>query len=114
MNSINVCTCQNYPEELKDLSLIEEAVIARAHPVISIIKLRPSGASLSASYQRIRGHAVVLPQNPGPLLDLLPSASLQLHDIIRVVWAGKRLHTDADLRPYGRIRKAIILRLYSG
>lgn len=108
-SQINVCTCQNYPDALNDLTLVEEAVIARAHPVISILKLRPAGASLSASYQRIRGHAVVLPQNPGPLLTLLPSSSLELHDVIRVVWAGKRPHTEGDIRPFGRIRKNKIL-----
>lgn len=108
-NIVNVCTCQDYPGFLKDLTLVEEAVIACAHPVISIIKLRPSSTSLSASYHRICGHAVVLPQNPGPLLDLLPSNTLQLHDIIRVVWAGKRPHTLADIRSFGRIRKARVL-----
>lgn len=36
--------------------------------------------SISVSYQWIRGHAVVLPQNLGPLLDILPSSNLVLHD----------------------------------
>ncbi len=73
INGINTYTCHSYPESLKDLTLVEEAVIARAYPIISIIKLRPSGASVSASYSRIRGHTVVFPQQPGPLLNLLPS-----------------------------------------
>lgn len=109
INSVNVYACQNYPNVLGDFTLVEEGVIARAHPVISILKLRPSGTSFSASYQRIRGHAVVLPQNPGPLLTLLPSPTLQLHDVIRVVWASKRPHTVADIRLFGRIRKRKIL-----
>lgn len=59
-----------------DLTLVEEAVIARAHPIVSILKLRPTGGSdPAATYQRIQGHAVVLPQNPGPLLQLLPLAT---------------------------------------
>ncbi len=76
---------------------MEEAVIALLHPIISIIKLRASGASVSASYLRIRGHAVVLPQQSGPLLNLLPSNNIQLYDIIRVVWLGKRSPNDNNL-----------------
>ncbi len=109
INGINTYTCHSYPESLKDLTLVEEAVITRAHPIISIIKLRPSGASVSASYSRIRGHAVVLSQQSGPLLNLLPSNDIQLHDIIRVVWLGKRPPNDNNLRYFGRIRKAKVL-----
>ncbi len=108
-SQINVCECQSYPAALDGLTLVEEAVIARAHPVISILKLRPAGASFSASYQTIRGHAVDLPQNPGSLLTLLLSASLRLHHVIRVVWAGKRPHTEADIHPFGRVRKTRVL-----
>lgn len=38
-NFVNVCVCQNYPEALEDLTLVEEAIIALAHLIISIIKL---------------------------------------------------------------------------
>lgn len=55
---------------------MEKAVIARAHPIISIIKLRPNGASVSASYSQIRGYVVVFPQQPGQLLNLLLSNKL--------------------------------------
>ena len=108
-NIINVCACQDYPDVFKEITLVEEAVIARAHPIISILKLRPSGASLLASYQRIRGHAVILPQNPGPLLDMLLSNAFLLHEIIRVVWAGKRPYTAADILAFRRVRKEKVL-----
>lgn len=39
INGINIYTCHSYPESLKELTLVEEAVIAWAHPIISIIKL---------------------------------------------------------------------------
>ena len=109
VNAVSMSACQSYPMILKDLTSVEEAVFARAHPVISIMKLRPSGASRFISYQRIRGHAVVLPQNPGPLLDILPSSSLVLHDVIRIVWASKRPHTVEDIRPFARIRRDKVL-----
>lgn len=53
VNGINTYTCYSYPTVLQDLTLVEEAVIAQAYPIIPIIKLRPSGASVSASYSRI-------------------------------------------------------------
>ena len=113
VNAVSMSTCQSYPMILKDLTSVEEAVIARAHPVISIMKLRTSGASRFISYQRIRGHAVVLPQNPGLLLDILPSSSLVLHDVIRIVWASKRPHTVEDIYPFARIRRDKVLLEYS-
>ena len=95
------CAFQSYPAALDGLTVVKEAVITHAHPLISILKLRPAGASFSASYQRIQKYWVVLQRNPGPLLTLLPSSSLKLHDIIQVVWAGKRPHTEAGIHPFG-------------
>ena len=61
-NQVNFTTCAQFPMELAGLTLVEEALIARAHTVISILNLRPAGGSKpTATYQRIRGHAVVLP-----------------------------------------------------
>ena len=84
-NCINVSPCQKYPDILSDLTPVEEAFIACAHPVMLIIKLRPSGSGSSALYYRIRDHTVVLPQNPGPLLTILPSSTLAPHNVIRIV-----------------------------
>ncbi len=95
-----------YPQ---DLTLVEEAVIAHAHPVISILKLRPAGSSLSTSYQRVCDYAVVLPQNLGLLLTLLPSSSLILHDVIQVIWAGKQPHTNVDISPFVYVKRSKIL-----
>lgn len=50
INCINVSPYHKYPDILSDLTLVEEAFIARAHPVMSIIKLRPSDSDFSTSY----------------------------------------------------------------
>lgn len=110
ISQINVCTCQNYPDAFNDLTLLDEAANAYAHPVISILTLRPAEASFSVSYQRVRGYAVVLPQNPGLLLNLLPSPSLELHDIIQVVWIRKKPHTEGVICPFRHVRKNKILK----
>lgn len=109
VNGINIYIYRRYPIVLHDFTLVEEAVIARAHPIITIIKLRPSGASVSASYSRIREYAMVLPQQLEPLLNLLSARYLHLHDIIQVVWLEKRPHNKVDLRYFGRIKKVKVL-----
>lgn len=108
-NFINTTFCQLYPSALDDLTLVEEAVIARAHPVISILKLRPAGVGPAVTYQRVRGHVVVLPQNPGLLLSILPSRSLILHDVVRIAWASKQTHTAADIQPFVKVRQERVL-----
>ena len=71
-NQVNVMPCDLFLIELTRLTLVEETLIAWAHFVISILKLRPaSGSKPTAIYQQISGHAVVLPQNPGLLLYIL-------------------------------------------
>lgn len=106
ISQINVCMCQNYPDALNNLTLVEKAVIACAYLVISILKLRPIGVS---SHQQVPEHEVVLTHNPGPLFTLLPSSSLVLHDVFRVVWARKMPHTKSEICFFGRIRKNKIL-----
>ena len=81
-------------------------MVARAHPVISILKLRPIGGSNpAATYQRVRGHAVVLPQNPGLLLQILPSSTFQPHEVIRVVWISDKPYTTDHLQRYLQVRR---------
>jgi hypothetical protein len=110
MNGVNVTMCQDYPTELEDLTLIEQYAIARSHPVGAILKLRPNGLQNPAAYNGIRGHIVTIPQNPGPLLDILPSPELQFHDHIRIVWLGKTDPTVHDLKPFVEVRKDKVLR----
>ena len=110
MNAVNVTMCQHYPKELQDLTLVEEYAIARSHPIGAILKLKPNGVRNPTAYNGIRGHIVTIPQNPGPLLDILPSPDLQFYDHIRIVWAGKAEPTADDLRPFVEIRKEKVLR----
>ncbi len=84
-NSLPRIDCQLYSPALADLSMAEEAAIARAHPVVSIFKLRSSGAFNLVIYSRIKDHTVLLPQNPALLLTLLLSSTLALYDVIRIV-----------------------------
>lgn len=108
-NLVNVTLCQNYPFPLEDLTLTEEYAIARCHPLGLIVKLRPSGRLSSISHRALRGHFIVIPQDPGPLLRILTSPDLGLDNLIRVFWVGSRPPSEADLRPYLAIRKHKVL-----
>ena len=46
LNLVNVTTCQHYPSALEDLTVIEECLIAKSHPVGTILKLRPGAVPL--------------------------------------------------------------------
>src|SRR5271170_5099024 len=110
LNAVNVTMCQHYPQELEDLTLMEEYTIARSHPIGTILKLKPNGVRNPTAYNGIRGHIVTIPQNPGPLLDILPSPDLQFHDHIRIIWTGKTEPTVDDLKPFVEVRKEKVIR----
>ena len=99
-NSINVTMCHHYPSALEDLTVVEECLIAKCHPVGTILKLRPCGHSSPTNYNALRGHMIVIPQDPGPLLHILPSPELRLDNLIKVFWLGKRAPADTDLNPF--------------
>ncbi|KAJ6087102.1 hypothetical protein N7467_006016 [Penicillium canescens] len=105
LNRVNTTICQNYPLALKGLTLVEECLIARCHPLGVILKLRPGGHTLPVSYHALRGHFI----DSEPLLDILPSLALTLHDVIRVFWLGKQPVTYTDLSPFLLVRKHRVL-----
>ncbi|KAN0083232.1 hypothetical protein V8E54_002320 [Elaphomyces granulatus] len=109
LNSVNVVMCHDYPDALKNLTIVEEAVIARRHPVGSILKLRPGNCRSPSSYYALRGHIVIIPQQLGPLFRILPSPDLRFQDIIKVFWVGKCQPSSDDLKPFLQIRKNKVL-----
>lgn len=108
-NLVNVTLCQHYPHELEDLTLSEEYLIAKSHPLGVVVKLRPGGRSSPLNYHALRGHFIVIPQDPGPLLQILPSPEPRLHTLIKVFWLGSRPLADTDLNPFLLVRKPRVL-----
>jgi hypothetical protein len=94
---MNVTLCQDYPSALEGLTTVEECLIARCHPAGAIFKLRPGGYVTSVNYYALKGHMIVIPQDPGALLDILPNDDLSLQTLIKVCWLGKTLPSIADL-----------------
>jgi hypothetical protein len=109
LNRVNVTLCQNYPSVLENLTPVEECLVAKCHPLGVIIKLRPGGHTSPSNYRASRGHFIVIPQDPEPLLEILPSPVLSLYDLIRVFWLGKQPATYNDLSPFLLVRKHRVL-----
>ena len=107
-NIVNVTLCQDYPSALEGLTLTEEYLFAKCHPLGVVLKLRPGGRSSPVNYHALRGHFIVIP-DPGPLLDILLSPELTLHSLIKVLWLGARPPVDSDLNPFLAVRKAKVL-----
>src|SRR5271156_700526 len=108
-NFVNVTMCQHYPSALEELTPVEECLIAKCHPVGTILKLRPGGHPSPTNYNALRGHMIVIPQDPGLLLQILPSPELRLDNLIKVFWLGKRPPTNRDLKPFLQVRKDKVL-----
>jgi hypothetical protein len=106
---VNVTLCQHYPDALKELTLTEEYLIAKSHPVGVVVKLRPGGQTSPANYRALRGHFIIIPQDPKPLLQILPSPDLQFAELIKVFWLGNRPPSDDDLQPFLLVRKNKVL-----
>ena len=49
-NYVNITTCQHYLPALKDLTPVEECLIAKCHPLGTILKLRPGGHTSTTNY----------------------------------------------------------------
>ena len=71
------------PDKLKDLTWVEELLIARAHVVGRVVRFQ---ARNQASYFGIKGHVILVPQDTMLLLDVLPMTPASLPDVVRVVW----------------------------
>lgn len=90
---------QDYPSALENLTPVEECLIAKCYPLCIILKFHPCGYTAPIAYRALRGHFIVIPQYSEPLIEILLSPTLALHDIIRVFWLGKPPATYADLSP---------------
>lgn len=83
-NLMNMTLCQNFPLALEGLTLTEECLIAKCHPLGVVLKPRPGGYASSVSYYSLPSHFIIIRQDPGPLLDILPSPELTLYSLIKV------------------------------
>lgn len=103
--------CQKYSDIFSNLTPVKEAFIAYTHLIISVIKLRPSKTGSTASCHRIWGHIIILSQNLGPLLTILPSSHLALHNMICMAWVSKHLYIVANICFLAIVQKTRVLEI---
>ena len=81
------------PDELKDVTWMDELLIAPTHVVVRVVRLQ---ARDQASYFGVKGPIILLPQDTALPLDVLPLTPASSHDVVRVVWTGKSAPTEID------------------
>jgi hypothetical protein len=96
------------PEELQDLTWVEEALIARSHLFGRIFRLEER-RNREPTYSSLKGHVVLVPQNTMRLLDILPISPDSLADIAHVVWVGRSQPEITKLAPQFTIRKSKVI-----
>jgi hypothetical protein len=92
------------PEELKDLTWVEEALVARSHLFGRVFRLEERKRG-EPTYSSLKGHIVLVPQNTMRLLNILPMSPDALADIAHVVWVGKAVPDVSKLAPQFTVRK---------
>ncbi|KAJ7498267.1 hypothetical protein B0H11DRAFT_1714959 [Mycena galericulata] len=92
------------PDELKNLTVIEEAMIARCRSKCWIIQLREENQDLVlASTQRgIKGHIIIYPQQPSRIAEILPPSVEEITSPVCVLFVGSSPPTPEWLRDHAK------------
>jgi hypothetical protein len=101
-----------YPQELRDLTPIEERAISVNTPFGYITKLRMDLKWVGTKYRKhVRGHICVFPNNTHDLTTtVLPRTLQSTLENFLITWSGKDEPTDKDLNTYATVRPPVIER----
>ena len=88
------------PDELKELTVIKEAMIAHCRSKCWIVQLKESNQDLPSAntQQGMKGHIIIYPQRPGELYSVLPPLMSDLITPICVIFIGANPPSEAWLR----------------
>lgn len=88
------------PQELSDLTMVEESLIARARAKSWVVKLQETEAeAASPNAQRgLKGHTIIYPQEPGKLATILPPPIEETLTYICIIFVGSSTLTKEWLR----------------
>ncbi|KAM4064310.1 PIF1-like helicase [Hirsutella rhossiliensis] len=109
VNNMAIGCEHRYPEELDDLSPVEERLIALHAPFGYITKFTVDNETRSGiSYRKhVKGHIVVFPNKVDDLVaTVLPHPLLQAIENIHVSWSGPGKPGSADVRHLLQVRKS--------
>lgn len=95
------------PNYLRNLTLVEERLISPFRTYGYITKIIKNHSSIG-NYRKTKGHIIVVPQDIGPLYNILPSRHLQLAEVIKVLWVGKERPNHQQLGNSLQIRREVV------
>ncbi|KAG1748253.1 uncharacterized protein EDB91DRAFT_1021870, partial [Suillus paluster] len=78
------------PDELKDLMVIEEAMIARCRAKCWVIHLKEENSNLHLPHSQrgMKGHIIIYPQNPSVITQVLPPSLDEVVTPVCVLFVG--------------------------
>lgn len=88
MSLANDMVLGEVPQELSDLTPVEESLIARCRAKSWIVHLRNCDVNDSVSQRGMKGHIIVYPQHPEGVRKVLPPSPDELSSYICVVFVG--------------------------
>lgn len=88
------------PEQLRDLTVVEEAMIARCRAKCWVVQLREEDRELSMpdTQRGMKGHVIIYPQRPSELANVLPSSLEDYTTFMCVIFIGSKPPTDEWLQ----------------
>ncbi len=93
------------PDELKNLTIVEEKLIAIYRHNTCVIKLQSPFRSSSTAQSALKGNAITFPQNVPNIASSLPLAMSTLCDTIKVIFIGSRMPTRDQARKILTVRR---------
>ena len=85
------------PAQLKYLTIVEEAMIARCRAKCWIIQLKEDNAEFGSSpnaQRAVKGHVIIYPQRPSAIASILPPPIDEISTPICVIFVGSSPPTD--------------------
>lgn len=90
------------PHELKNLTCVEESLIARCRVKCSIYKIHSKQDKTTSQY-KISGNIITYPQNPNNIIKLLPS--LPEREYFHVIFVGAIQPCESKLKQVLKVRR---------
>jgi len=105
----------NVPPELKDLTLVEELLVARCRAKMCVVKLQDhrDDIELPTVQRGVKGHIIVFPQHPERISNIMPPPIDDVVTPICILFCGSAPPTSKWLKENARplvVRREVVLR----
>ena len=107
INGFDLGSNSEMPGYLKNLTEVEEMLIAKSRPFGKVRKLGKPWHS-SVNYRHIGGHVIVVPEEVSTVYTVLPLQVKSLAGTMKVIWVGKDQPKYIDLKPYLEVQREVI------